>query len=59
MLLTVQKAARARNTTRYSIHRWLASGLKFRWVEGRRMISESDLAAFRPRTVGRPRKTQP
>ncbi len=54
MLLTVAEAAAARNTTRVSIHRWIASGLPFKWLEGKRVIDADELKNFQPRQVGNP-----
>jgi hypothetical protein len=54
MMLTVPEAAAQRGVTRFSIHRWLASGLPFEWVRGKRMIDSGRLAAFVPRSVGNP-----
>lgn len=54
MLLTVSEAAELKKTTRFSIHRWIKSGLPFKWVEGKRMIDKTDLVSFRPREVGNP-----
>jgi len=54
MHLTVAEAAKAKNTTRFSIHRWIESGLKFEWVKGKRVIDRKDLHQFHPRAVGNP-----
>ena len=52
-LLTVAEAAALKKTTRYSIHRWMKSGLRFRWLGHQRVIESPDLDRFIPRRSGR------
>ena len=54
MYLTVAEVAAKKHTTKFSVHRWIKSGLPFRWMEGKRVIAADDLAKFTPRKVGNP-----
>ena len=54
MLMSVAQAAKLKKVTRFSVHRWLGYGLKFAWIDGKRMIDSRDLEKFAPRKVGNP-----
>jgi hypothetical protein len=56
MLLTVAEAAKIRGTTRFSIHRWIRSGMHAHVVRCKWMIERADLDRFRPRPAGAPRR---
>lgn len=57
MLLTVAEAAERRKTTKFSIHRWLKTGLKHQRIGERTIvIKAADLDKFQPRTAGNPGK---
>lgn len=55
MLLTVAEAAQRRKTTKYSIHRWLKTGLRHQRIGERVIVIDvKDLDKFQPRPVGHP-----
>jgi excisionase family DNA binding protein len=54
MFLTVPEAAAARHTTKFSVYRWIKSGLRARRVGRDFVIEKSDLEKFAPRAVGNP-----
>jgi len=54
MLLSVAEAAAKRGVTRFSIHRWIKSGLRHGRIGRQLVIDAGDLAAFTPRAVGNP-----
>jgi len=54
MLLTVAEAAEKKDTTRFSIHRWVKSGLRARRMGPILLIDARDLEKFTPRKVGNP-----
>jgi len=54
MFLTVPEAAAARHTTKFSLYRWIKSGLRARRVGRDFVIEKSDLDKFTPRAVGNP-----
>jgi hypothetical protein len=58
MLLTIAEVARRKKTTKYSVRRWIKSGLRARRLGSQFVVEARDLEAFRPRKAGHPRKTQ-
>lgn len=58
MLLTVAEAAKRRKTTKFSIYRWLKTGLKHQKLGAHGIIiAAKDLDAFKPRGAGHPFKS--
>jgi hypothetical protein len=53
-LLTVAQAADHRGTTKFSIHRWLRSGLRHQRIGHAILIESRDLDRFKPRPAGNP-----
>ena len=56
MLLTVAEVAQKKKTTRFSVHRWIKSGLRAKRLGNQWVIDSADLDRFRPRVAGHPRK---
>ena len=52
--LTVSQAAAKRRVSRFTIDRWIRSGLKCHWIGPIRMIYAADLARWKPRPPGNP-----
>ena len=59
MLLTIAEAAAKRNVTRFSIHRWIKSGLRAKRLGNQFVIDSTDLRRFKPRKVGNPNFGRP